>query len=182
MSYLFCSFAVHIELKLRKIVWFEMSVREDTWLPRRQKSKLYLKCLHSGLSSGSATLLMLNSFRKHLLPKLPFFLRFSSLFFAKQIEFYKNAVKKLPNLVLAIGVGRVFQRARSNSTKKSLLIKKLVKFFQKISFDEFQPKKKGNSFVLWFHRVFFMHQCPKFFSDAHQAILNQKGEKNDLEI
>ena len=71
-----------------------------------------------------------------------FFLRFSSLCFAKQIEFYKNAVKKLPNLVLAIGVGRVFQRARSNSTKKSLLIKKLVKFFYKISFDEFQPKKK----------------------------------------
>jgi len=47
----------------------------------------------------------------------------------------------------------------------------------------FNQKKKGNSFVLWFHRVFFMHQCPKFFSDAHQAILNQKGEKkNDLEI
>jgi len=60
----------------------------------------------------------MNSFRKHLLPKLPLFLRFSSLCFAKQIEFYKNAVKKLPNLVLAIGVGRVFQRARSNSTKK----------------------------------------------------------------
>ena len=43
-------------------------------------------------------------------------------------------------------------------------------------------QKKGHSFVLWFHRVFFMHQCPKFFSDAHQAILNPKGEKNDLEI
>ena len=37
--------------------------------------------------------------------------------------------------------------------------------------------QKKDSFVLWFHRVFFMHQCPKFFSDALQAILNQKGEK-----
>ena len=45
----------------------------------------------------------------------------------------------------------------------------------------FNQKKKEIHLCFGFI-VFFMHQCPKFFSDAHQAILNQKGEKNDLEI